>query len=1225
MSRLSSLQYDILTTLLVRRPLSTTRLVGLFPGCADALAELVELELVRERGEGVWAIAAEGVLVLVLAIRAGRLSAPAWPESLDWLASLLSPVMAIPANLPHTLLELLEVPQAMQLLAGSSSDWQLLMIDYWSAMALLEGHAPEIDSALLDASASARLALWQSEAQWWLGSAPSLGHWDAFSRLWQPEPLSLEGVLTIGQSQPDDVIFSTLVWLGIVQQHDPALAARERKNLLRSCRHQAALADALRQWDGERHSVGLFEMLQLPADEVFWGHLWIDLCALSRHGDSSAALQTLRRWSLDEWLDSVPRHRLMALCQDLLRLLVGRPVVHGPLAGLETWQDDEEPAKPAGWLNWLQGLGRSANAGKIKERLIWGLQADGPLLECRIQKLGVKGEWTAGRRIDVALVATQFPTLLDEQDWALLKQYGKESRDWSHAFWSQLAAHPRLFNHQGQRLQLALTQPLLYLGATGEIKLYPEVSDAARIVPLTSDLWQVVRLPETLAELLPPERHCEPAALPALAARLGEMADVHWCAELASLGGNARLAPWPGQPGVQLDWRKGELTLSFVTLGEGMPNLPLAHGDAVVRQDVRSADYWQRDLLAEREAWRDMCGRLGLDTLQLSWRLEEEPALEFLSQLPHWVALGIHIYWHEESQRLRSLDEATLSLRIEQRQEWFALEGSVALDEHQVLDLRLLLRQFRPGQKTVLLDEQTSVIISDKLSERLTLLGAMLDEEQRISRRLAYPLMRLLGAISTEGDDAWHHLEQEWQQKIECPAELMAGLRDYQRDGVNWMATLAQHGFGACLADDMGLGKTLQALTVLRLRASQGPALVVVPKSVLTNWQEEAQRFAPELEVVTLDQAYGCAQRIRDARAGQLVLINYGLLPSLSEALKTVTWTSLVIDEAQQIKNAGTQRAKILTQLDGQFRLALSGTPVENHLGELWSLFAFINPGMLGSQRDFKRRFGRASREPQHMAMLRSVIHPFVLRRLKQEVLAELPEKTEIVHHINLSQAERELYEATRREVVQQIQSSDGRTLMHVLSGLTRLRRLCCSPSLVLPEWQESCSKLDEAMSLLEEAIDGGHRVLVFSQFVDLLTLLRGRLQQRGWDYCYLDGACSMKERQQAIARFREHAVPLFLISLKAGGTGLNLTQADTVLHLDPWWNPAVEDQASDRAHRMGQTQPVTVYRLVCEQTVEEKIVALHSEKRALADSLLSGQSEAGPLDLESLRNLLMS
>ena len=296
---------------------------------------------------------------------------------------------------------------------------------------------------------------------------------------------------------------------------------------------------------------------------------------------------------------------------------------------------------------------------------------------------------------------------------------------------------------------------------------------------------------------------------------------------------------------------------------------------------------------------------------------------------------------------------------------------------------------------------------------------------------------------------------------------------------------------------------------------------------------------------------------------------------------------------------------------------------MENHLGELWSLFNFINPGLLGNHTHFKQRFGKAARDESHMEQLRGVITPFVLRRLKRQVLTELPEKTEIVHHISLSDEERALYEANRLEALQQMQQAEGHALMQLLSSLTRLRRLCCSPALLLADWKKSQSKLDAAMELIVDAIDNGHRLLVFSQFVDLLSLLRQRLEKAKLEYCYLDGSCSSKQRQEAVRRFQQAPVPLFLISLKAGGTGLNLTQADTVIHLDPWWNPAVEDQASDRAHRMGQTEPVTVYRLVCEGTVEEKIVALHAEKRALADGLLSDQGEAVGINAEMIRDLL--
>ena len=421
----------------------------------------------------------------------------------------------------------------------------------------------------------------------------------------------------------------------------------------------------------------------------------------------------------------------------------------------------------------------------------------------------------------------------------------------------------------------------------------------------------------------------------------------------------------------------------------------------------------------------------------------------------------------------------------------------------------------------------------------------------------------------------------------------------------------------------MGLGKTLQALTLLRHRQEKGAALVIVPKSLVLNWQEEASRFAPELNIIALDQHDNRQEALTALKAGDVVLLNYGLLGSLQGPLQAHHWSTLIADEAQQIKNATTQRAKILFTLPAEFRLALSGTPVENHLGELWSLFNFINPGLLGNHTHFKQRFGKAARDESHMEQLRGVITPFVLRRLKRQVLTELPEKTEIVHHISLSNEERALYEASRLEALQQMQQAGGHALMQLLSSLTRLRRLCCSPALLLSDWKKSQSKLDAAMELIVDAIDNGHRLLVFSQFVDLLSLLRKRLEKAKLDYCYLDGSCSSKQRQEAVSRFQQTQVPLFLISLKAGGTGLNLTQADTVIHLDPWWNPAVEDQASDRAHRMGQTEPVTVYRLVCEGTVEEKIVALHAEKRALADGLLSDQGEAVGINAEMIRELL--
>ncbi|MGY3901507.1 DEAD/DEAH box helicase [Aeromonas lusitana] len=1290
---LSSDCYALLSELQLQRAASTRHLLDCLPQAdvrqgpqspgqrlTSKLEQLQQQGLVRLRGEQQWSLTAEGTLALILGVRGGHCPMPDWSRvpsvTGQELAQGLVRELCLgeggqipPYYQSAELLSLLDLPDAHRLLAGSSPAWQRLLLEHFALQTLLDAE-PQAHWPLRSATAACAPALSRETeglaAEWdWLcgpltdeARGEVTTHWPALQRLAEhtdEQPLGERLLAALaqwkveGQSEADQPAwpssFSALLWLGWLQQADPVLASEQRKKWQRSLGNESPLlADLLGQWAGDRHgqAVGLFDTLQLPLDELHWGYLWLDLCALARHGEQSPQVAILHKWDLSHLLDAAPHHRLMAFCQDLLRLLLGAGAEHPPLqqlrsgSGTEASDDDDEDKTPASasWLNWLQGLGRSSGVRKAQERLVWLLHAEGPELECKIQKQSTKGEWTAGRRVDPALLSTQYAALLDEADWALVRTLPRGMSKLPRDAWGPLAEHPRLFNAKGQKLQLAIGAPLLQIverddGQGMSALLSPAAAArGAHIVPLAQDLWQLILTPQALVDRLPALEsipQLPETGLAELQRTLDAIPGLPWHSQVVGLKGNAELSPWPGVPSVQLDWQDGQLVVQLVTRQGELPPLPLGKGEAIVRQGVRDYHYWQRDLAAEKGQAQLLRNQLPIGLPGNEWKLEGEQALTLVNSLPELVEAGVVIHWHQDSARLKSLDEAALSLRIERRQDWFQVEGALSLDEHQILDLRLILRQLTPGQRTVQLDEKTSLMLSDKLVERLTMLGAMLDTDQRINNKLAYPLARLLSAVTTAGDDSWDALQQEWQQEVECPPELLTALRDYQKEGVRWMATLAHHGFGACLADDMGLGKTLQALIVLRMRQHLGPALVVVPKSVVTNWQEEVARFAPELEVVVFENPAERAALIQDAKPGQIILVNYGMLGSLAQALKSRRWASMVLDEAQQIKNAGTQRAKLLFQLDGDFRLALSGTPIENHLGELWSLFTFINPGLLGSLGEFKRRFGKAVKDPQHMALLRAVISPFILRRLKQQVLTELPDKTEIIHHISLSPEERQLYEATRREVVQQVQSADGRALMHVLSGLTRLRRLCCSPELVMPEWSQTSSKLDEAMGLLEEAIDGGHRVLVFSQFVDLLSLLRARIEQKQWDYCYLDGGCSAKSRQESILRFRHEPVPLFLISLKAGGTGLNLTQADTVLHLDPWWNPAVEDQASDRAHRMGQTQPVTVYRLVCEQTVEEKIVALHDEKRALADGLLSGQSEVRGLDVESLRALLMS
>jgi SNF2 family DNA or RNA helicase len=363
------------------------------------------------------------------------------------------------------------------------------------------------------------------------------------------------------------------------------------------------------------------------------------------------------------------------------------------------------------------------------------------------------------------------------------------------------------------------------------------------------------------------------------------------------------------------------------------------------------------------------------------------------------------------------------------------------------------------------------------------------------------------------------------------------------------------------------------------------------------------------------------------AGPGTLTLCTYGLLVQERETLTAKAWDTVILDEAQAVKNASTQRSQAVMELKAEARLVLSGTPVENHLGELWNLFRFLNPGLLGSAEHFTRAFALPIERDRNRVViqrLKRVLGPFLLRRTKQEVLEDLPPITEIHHTVVLSPEERAFYEVLRRRAVDKVSASQapGQAPIQILAELMRLRRACCHSRLVEPGLGLPSSKLDAFCAIVEELLENRHRALVFSQFVDHLAVVREFLDEAGIPYQYLDGATSTSERRKRIEAFQSGEGDLFLISLKAGGTGLNLTAADYVIHLDPWWNPAVEDQASSRAHRIGQDRPVTVYRLVTKDTIEEKILALHTHKRSLAEGILEGTGAAA-LSLEDMLDLL--
>jgi len=445
---------------------------------------------------------------------------------------------------------------------------------------------------------------------------------------------------------------------------------------------------------------------------------------------------------------------------------------------------------------------------------------------------------------------------------------------------------------------------------------------------------------------------------------------------------------------------------------------------------------------------------------------------------------------------------------------------------------------------------------------------------------------------------------------------VQAILRPYQRLGVNWLAFVRQGGLGALLADDMGLGKTLQTLCVL-----QGRTLVVAPTSVLHHWADELCRFRPDLRV----SMYHGPQRELTATA-DVTLTTYAILRLDADTLAQTTWDTVVLDEAQAIKNPDSQVARAAYGLQANFRLALTGTPVENRLDELWSQLHFLNRGLLGGRQAFQEHYERpiAAGQPGVAAHLREKIQPFVLRRRKREVAPELPPRTDVVLHCVLSDSERVVYDTVRAATLTNVVAllDAGGSVLAALEALLRLRQACCHPGLLPGHTASTSTKVALLLERLEEAVADGHKALVFSQWTTLLDRIEPHLRAAGMAFTRLDG--TTRDRARVVHSFQDEAgPPIMLVSLRAGGTGLNLTAADHIFLLDPWWNPAVEDQAADRAHRLGQTRPVLVYRVVAQDTVEERILALQEKKRTLAEAALEGADRAAAITREELLTLL--
>lgn len=953
---------------------------------------------------------------------------------------------------------------------------------------------------------------------------------------------------------------------------------------------------------------------------------------------------------------------LKAMLEELgLEQKVEGPLPQGvPLARLLPYIEE--------WENALRMLAQIGGKKKAQEnskyRIAWLVDFEHHQVQARLQTLNKQG-WTKGRKVAYDRLNREKVSGMTEQDKrfinSLVYAWGSEiSLNGDPGKWKHLVGHPLLFLQKSPKtaVQLVAAKPNLIATKTDsgyQLRFSHDIiSGGAQIIKESPTRYLFIEVTDQLLKIAQafngrslsvPER-----AESQLREILGSLSTL---VEVQSAFENEQL---PSVPSDNTIW------VHLLPIGDGFhvelyvkpfqdspPYVKPGEGEAfLIGTPNGERTSTTRDLKAEIKNATAL--RKAVPTLDNKkpknqiWQLEDgETCLQLLLELQPLLAEGtIRLEWPKgEKFRIDSVvgfDEFRLSVR--DGRQWFELEGEIRVDEKQVLNLQELLKFSEQQSQFVEVSPGKFLAFTKAFREKLKSINSLLSSPKKGGALLLHPLATPAIEAFTS---ALSHLEvspkfADQQQRIKkafgktykLSKNFKATLRPYQQDGFQWLHRCAAWGVGACLADDMGLGKTVQALAFLTDRAKLGPALVVAPASVCRNWAKESERFAPKLKPVLFGEGDREAM-LKEAGKGTLVIVTYDLMSREEALFKEKEWATVILDEAQAIKNRATKRSETAMSLKADFRMAMTGTPIENHLGELWNLFQFLNPGLLGSIDQFNERFAipiEKYKAENKREQLRKLVQPFILRRRKDEVLKDLPEKTEITLSVELSPKERAFYEALRRNALDKLAETEGQQAgqqhLRILAEIVRLRRAACHPDLVDPKagFKES-AKLSLFAEVLEELLDGGHKALVFSQFVGHLKILENYLKQQKISYQYLDGSTSGKKRQAAIDAFQAGEGEVFLISLKAGGTGLNLTAADYVIHTDPWWNPAVEDQATDRAHRIGQERPVTVYRLIAEQTIEEKILRLHAQKRDLADSLLAGTDVSAKMTADDLMQLL--
>jgi len=626
---------------------------------------------------------------------------------------------------------------------------------------------------------------------------------------------------------------------------------------------------------------------------------------------------------------------------------------------------------------------------------------------------------------------------------------------------------------------------------------------------------------------------------------------------------------------------------------------------------------------------------------------DEEAVYRLLTEgIREFMTVG-EVYFSETFKKLKVLPPPKISVGVKSTGNW--LELYVDAGELTGQDLARLLSEYSRKKKYYRLKsgefvnlEDNGLITIAKLVEGLGLNpGEMENKNFRLPKYRALYLDGLFkeeSGITLYRDQLYkavvRGMKSVEDSDFEIPDSLKSVLRGYQKTGYRWLKTLDKYGFGGILADDMGLGKTIQVIALILDEAQRNPEasfLVVCPASLVYNWENEIHLFAPSLQVKTVTgTAPEREEQLENLEKGTVVVTSYDLLKRDIDLYEGIPFRFQIIDEAQYIKNASTQSAKAVKAVDAVCRFALTGTPIENRLSELWSIFDFLMPGFLFHYQKFKKEYEMPIVKNQEQWVLESLhrlIGPFILRRLKKDVLKELPDKLETVVYSAFDREQKDLYTANAYRLKTELEGREGRSgrdNIQILAELTRLRQICCDPHLCYDNYRGDSAKLETCVDLIKNGVEGGHKILLFSQFTSMLEIIEKRLKGEGISCYMLTGGTPKEERLHMVNSFKNDEIPLFLISLKAGGTGLNLTAADMVIHFDPWWNVAAQNQATDRAHRIGQDKQVTVFKLITKGTIEENILKLQESKRDLAEQIITeGTVSLSNLTKEDLLGLL--